>query len=648
MLFRSIEFAFVLIVPRMAKTRKSDKNTPTRIGLQKGNHSLNPDRPRDPNQTHLRDKATIKRLLVYKNCKPIRNRKGKIVKAAPFQDWLPSGSVSRIAPNQKWFNNTRTITQTALQSFQDELGKVINDPYQVVMRQTNLPITLLNEKAKNTNVHILETETFSNTFGPKSQRKRPNLKISDLSELVNAAQSKASEYKPEEDNDLVSEEFIPKDEQREAIMKKGTSRRIWGELYKVIDSSDVIIEVLDARNPLGTRCQHVEKFLKKEKPHKHLVLLLNKCDLVPVWVTQRWVTILSQEYPTMAFHSSIKNSFGKGALINLLRQFGKLHSDKKQISIGLIGYPNVGKSSVINTLRAKKVCNVAPIAGETKVWQFITLMKKIFLIDCPGIVYPTSDSDTEIVLKGVVRVENIKAPEEHIGEVLKRVKKEYIIKTYKIDEWESTEDFLEKLCRRTGRLLKGAEPDISTVSRMVLNDFQRGKLPYFVKPPTLDGANEEKLDKPETQESSAENVATEPSEISVVKQKLGKIQVEPEFSGDDVKTIEEEGPVFDSDDENPENEEDVEAEEAEGDEDDLSSEEETLKEFMAPQDGASKKRKADSDEEASTSKLTSKQKRALERAKKSKKIGVHFYQKVDVKGRRSSKKKQSDKLAKGS
>lgn len=632
----------------MAKTRKSDKNTPTRIGLQKGNHSLNPDRPRDPNQTHLRDKATIKRLLVYKNCKPIRNRKGKIVKAAPFQDWLPSGSVSRIAPNQKWFNNTRTITQTALQSFQDELGKVINDPYQVVMRQTNLPITLLNEKAKNTNVHILETETFSNTFGPKSQRKRPNLKISDLSELVNAAQSKASEYKPEEDNDLVSEEFIPKDEQREAIMKKGTSRRIWGELYKVIDSSDVIIEVLDARNPLGTRCQHVEKFLKKEKPHKHLVLLLNKCDLVPVWVTQRWVTILSQEYPTMAFHSSIKNSFGKGALINLLRQFGKLHSDKKQISIGLIGYPNVGKSSVINTLRAKKVCNVAPIAGETKVWQFITLMKKIFLIDCPGIVYPTSDSDTEIVLKGVVRVENIKAPEEHIGEVLKRVKKEYIIKTYKIDEWESTEDFLEKLCRRTGRLLKGAEPDISTVSRMVLNDFQRGKLPYFVKPPTLDGANEEKSDKPETQESSAENVATEPSEISVVKQKLGKIQVEPEFSGDDVKTIEEEGPVFDSDDENPENEEDVEAEEAEGDEDDLSSEEETLKEFMAPQDGASKKRKADSDEEASTSKLTSKQKRALERAKKSKKIGVHFYQKVDVKGRRSSKKKQSDKLAKGS
>ena len=55
-----------------------------------------------------------------------------------------------------------------------------------------------------------------------------------------------------------------------------------------------------------------------------------------------------------------------------------------QISVGMIGYPNTGKSSVINALRSKKVCNVAPIAGETKVWQYITLMKKIYLIDCPG------------------------------------------------------------------------------------------------------------------------------------------------------------------------------------------------------------------------------------------------------------------------
>jgi nuclear GTP-binding protein len=122
------------------------------------------------------------------------------------------------------------------------------------------------------------------------------------------------------------------------------------------------------------------------------------------------VTILSAEYPTLAFHSSITNPFGKGALIQLLRQFSNLHADKKQISVGFIGYPNVGKSSVINTLVKKKSCKVAPIPGETKVWQYITLMKRIFLIDCPGVVYPTGESETELVLKGVVRSEKLSEP----------------------------------------------------------------------------------------------------------------------------------------------------------------------------------------------------------------------------------------------
>nr|KAF6378228.1 G protein nucleolar 2 [Myotis myotis] len=153
---------------------------------------------------------------------------------------------------------------------------------------------------------------------------------------------------------------------------------------------------------MGTRCPHIETYLKKGKPWKHLIFVLNKCDLVPTWATKRWVAVLSQDYPTLAFHASLTNPFGKGAFIQLLRQFGKLHTDKKQISVGFIGYPNVGKSSVINTLRSKKVCNVAPIAGETKVWQDITLMCGLFLIDCPGVVYPCEDSETDIVLKGVV------------------------------------------------------------------------------------------------------------------------------------------------------------------------------------------------------------------------------------------------------
>lgn len=76
---------------------------------------------------------------------------------------------------------------------------------------------------------------------------------------------------------------------------------------------------------------------------------------VPSWVTKRWLHHLSREFPVLAFHASITNPFGKGALLSLLRQLARLRSDKQAISVGFVGYPNVGKSSVINTLRTKKV-----------------------------------------------------------------------------------------------------------------------------------------------------------------------------------------------------------------------------------------------------------------------------------------------------
>ena len=150
--------------------------------------------------------------------------------------------------------------------------------------------------------------------------------------------------------------------------------------------------------------------------------------------------ILSKERPTLAFHASITKPFGKGALISLLRQFALLHKDKKSISVGFIGYPNVGKSSVINTMKRKKVCNVAPIPGETKVWQFVSLTRKVFLIDCPGVVYNGQEHDeTELILRGVVRVENIEEPSLHIPEVLKRAEHNHIARLYQVTGWEEDE-----------------------------------------------------------------------------------------------------------------------------------------------------------------------------------------------------------------
>ena len=480
---------FTKMAKSVIKGRNSAKPKSSLDKHEKGrsNHSLNPNRSRDAVKGvgNPRTAGTIKRLQMYRNTKAKRNKDGKIIRPAPFQSYVNCGTQARVEPSRSWFSNTKVISQNALQKFQDDMKTAMSDPYQVVLRKTDLPVSLLNERAKFARVHLLETESFESTFGKKANRKRPNLRGSQsLAEMVSKAETASQSYSQDKDVARVTEDPDAKDSPREYIFAAGKSKRIWNELYKVIDSSDVVIQVLDARDPLGTRSAYIEHYLKKEKAHKHLILVLNKVDLVPTWVTQKWVAILSSEYPTVAFHASIKHPFGKGALINLLRQFGKLHKESKQISVGFIGYPNAGKSSVINALRSKKVCNVAPIAGETKVWQYITLMKKIYLIDCPGVVYNPSESDEEKVLKGVVRVELVENPTDYIPAVLAKAKAQYMARTYRVTPgWSDHNQFLEKVAQKYGKLLKGGEPDVNTVAKMVLNDWQRGKIPFFIPPP---------------------------------------------------------------------------------------------------------------------------------------------------------------------
>lgn len=662
---------------------------------------MNPDRPTEglKGVGKPRTKGTIKRLQMYRNFKAKRDKTGKILTPAPFQGWLPSGTQARVEPSQKWFGNSRVISQNALQKFQDEFGAAIKNPYQVVMKPTNLPITLLNEKVKNSRVHILDTEGFDKTFGPKKQRKRVNLKFGDLETMSKAVEENGENYDESRDVDRVREDSGVKEGQRDWVFGAGMSKRIWNELYKVVDSSDVLLQVLDARDPMGTRCPYVEKYLREEKPHKHLIFILNKVDLVPNWVTQRWVAILSAEYPTVAFHASLTHPFGKGSLINLLRQFAKLHIDKKQISVGLIGYPNTGKSSIINTLRSKKVCKVAPIAGETKVWQYITLMKRIFLIDCPGIVYPSAETDTEKVLKGVVRVELVQNPEDYVEEVIKRVRKEYLTKTYKVDGWDTATEFLEKMAARTGKLLKKGEPDVNQVARMVLNDWQRGKLPFYVAPEGFEvPLSKQKKDETNTnatvEEKKAEKTSDEVTNIEtesnvsekpgimvnklVIAQDFAKIRVGLQYDNDkDIKPLEDmnipdalkgidvqnesqDGEKDDGDNDdsseisefysNDENEcSDV--------EDYLTNDPETVKlikerkkleaasgAFTVEEikDNKGKKRKASFEDCApNTRKLTAKQKRAIERSQRRTKTGSNFYEVSNVKNKNRNKKKLS-------
>ncbi|KDQ62852.1 hypothetical protein JAAARDRAFT_168132 [Jaapia argillacea MUCL 33604] len=563
----------------MAPTKKAQSSPKTRSSLSQ------PHLKRVKGENFYRDAKSASRLKMVSGGKPIRDRKGKIIQAAEFQKGEDETKPGRVQPDRRWFGNTRVISQTALDHFRTSLGTKKSDPYSVLLKRNKLPMALLDDAANPSlrkRSHIVETEPFSETFGPKAQRKKPRLEVGTFEELGKAGAAAAEEaaesstavengtYDP-----LASSFDIPTHaDYIEPIYSKGTSRRIYGELYKVIDSSDVVLHILDARDPIGTMCESVLEYIKKEKAHKQVVLVINKCDLVPNWVTARYIQHLTPRYPTLAFHASPNHSFGKGSLIQLLRQFSQLHSDKKQISVGFIGYPNVGKSSVINTLKSGKVCRVAPIPGETKVWQYITLTRKIYLIDCPGIVPASAnDSQTNVVLKGVVRIEMLPTPSEHVPALLERVKPIYLSRTYGLplpsDDDEGIEvsgqkqydtpSFLDKLARQKGRLLKGGEPDLESVAKIVLSDWVRGRIPYFVSPPE----RPEEVNKMEAKmkarakakdlkgkgkaqetekgrEGGVEGREKEERTIGV-KQKLGGILQKNTFVEEDIRPLEEEG-----------------------------------------------------------------------------------------------------------
>ena len=442
----------------------------------KSNASTNPDRVHDGktgDTNFFRSKATINLLNLYNDRPNEAERHKQILKPV------------RIEPDRKWFGNVRTIDQKTMEAFNAETMLKEKDPYSFLLKKRKVDYGfLLREGKKKIKTQM---DSYADTFGPKQQRNKPNMKFQSILEYAKLAQEAEDNYCTEKDSNLEEKKMIIRETKKETINKKmeaGQSRRIWDELYKVIDSSDVLVLVLDARDPIGTTCTRVEQHIQKNCDSKHIIYVLNKVDLVPTSVSAQWVKYLSQKYPTVAYRADMSKPFGRQGLLNLLRQFENFHKDKKNISVGFLGYPNVGKSSVINSLKQKKTCKSAPIPGETKVWQYVALTTRVYLIDCPGVVYSTeNDSQIDIVLKGVVRAERIKDPDFYIEPILNKVEKHVVRKFYKIPDYTDYEDFLKKLAIKSGKMKKKAEPDIERVARMVIYDWQYGRLPHHTLPP---------------------------------------------------------------------------------------------------------------------------------------------------------------------
>lgn len=299
-----------------------------------------------------------------------------------------------------------------------------------------------------------------------------------------------------------AQNVIPKTE------RDSSRKAFYKEFKKVVEDSDVILEVLDARDPIGCRARAVEQAIL-EKGNKKIVLVLNKIDLVPREVVAAWLTHLRHEFPTVAFRCNTQSQrshlsrgkhdydtydslsgggvcLGGDTLLELLKNYCRSQDLKKSITVGIIGYPNTGKSSLINSLKRSKAAAVGAKPGFTRQMKEIKLDANVVLLDCPGIVFSAGEGDyssADIVLRNAVEMEKITDPVPVIDAVLKRCPRERLMELYQIPLYKSSEEFLALISHKIGRLKKGGIPDYKAAAVSVLRDWQSGKIKFYTMPP---------------------------------------------------------------------------------------------------------------------------------------------------------------------
>ena len=246
-------------------------------------------------------------------------------------------------------------------------------------------------------------------------------------------------------------------------------------MREVIDEADLIVEVVDARDPIGTRNRKLEKLVMEEG--KPLLIVMNKADLVP----KEWAEEYKRKSEIPVVFISARERKGTGILRKEIKKLAKpLLEEQGKVKVALIGYPNVGKSTIINTLKGKKAVGTAPIPGYTKGKQLIRLSKRIWLLDSPGVV-PIDDFD-ELVIKGGFPADKIDEPVKPALKLIGRIletRREAITEKFGIREFESEEEILRKIGEKRGLIKAGGEVDLEETARWLLREWQTGRFTLF-------------------------------------------------------------------------------------------------------------------------------------------------------------------------
>jgi len=249
---------------------------------------------------------------------------------------------------------------------------------------------------------------------------------------------------------------------------------------RILEDCDVVLFVLDARNPEGTRNRRLEEMIREKD--KKIIYVLNKADLVPMELLKKYKEKLREENPesTVVFVSA-KHRKGTKILRDAIKRY--LHSiGIEEGKVGIVGYPNVGKSSIINSLTGRRSATSGLVAGLTKGEQWIRLTKNIKLLDTPGIIEPKEED--ELVMLGAIRYEKIKDPVTPAVKILRSIhalNRDAIRRLYKVDVGEAPieEDTLREIGRKLNYLEKGGEVDMERTAKTVIKDYLEGRLNYY-------------------------------------------------------------------------------------------------------------------------------------------------------------------------